>query len=139
MHNAAKAGGPRILVPYCVHAEVLNKVAESKRSCERLTAEALLLAYEVLEANAGRVPSMPYKCDVAIPAVEPELIRDALILTSDRRAFELWSRLALSKYARIALVEDEVFRSPNTSEAHYALLQLAAMLCELVGEVKSTV
>ncbi|MEM1509204.1 MAG: hypothetical protein QXY49_00630 [Thermofilaceae archaeon] len=139
VHNTAKAGGPRVLIPYCVHAEVLNKVAESKHYCEKLTAEALLLAYEVLEAYAGKVPSMPYKCDVAIPAVEPELIKNALILTSDRRAFELWNRLILSKYARIALVEEGFFRPPNLSEAHYALLQLAAMLCELAEGVKFTV
>jgi len=133
VHNLARPGGPAILVPYCVHAEILNRVAESKRECDRLAAEALLLAYELLEWYASRVPSEPYRCDVSIPAIDPELVRGSTVLTSDRRAYELWRRMALSSYARVEYAGGERFRGADEAEAHFALIQLAAILVELAG------
>ncbi|MEM0093474.1 MAG: hypothetical protein QW753_03800 [Thermofilum sp.] len=133
LHNYARPGGPSILLPYCVHAEVLNKVAESKGPCGALKAEILLMAYEVLEAYAGRIPSAPSWCDVSIPSVDPELVKGATLLTADKRAFELWSRLALAKYAEVRYVSQEDFRGAEESEAHYAAIQLAALARELAS------
>ncbi|MCX8181010.1 MAG: hypothetical protein N3E41_06510 [Thermofilaceae archaeon] len=131
VHNVVRGVGPRVYVPYCLHVEILDKVAESKRVCEKLIAEALLMAYEVIEANASKVPSAHYKCDIAIPSIDPELVKGLTVVTADKRAYELWGKLALSKYAKLKLVDGSVFRSSSESEAHFALIQLAALLIEL--------
>lgn len=133
LHNHARPGGPSILLPYCTHAEILSKVAESKGACKELEAEILLMAYEALEAHAARIPSAPSRCDVSVPSIEPELLKGSTILTGDRRAFELWSRLALAKYTRLRHVSHTDFRSADESEAHYAAIQLAAIVRELAS------
>ncbi|MEM1853203.1 MAG: hypothetical protein QXR56_05890 [Thermofilaceae archaeon] len=131
VHNVVRLLGPRIHVPYCVHAEVLNRVAESRKACERLLAEALLMAYEVVEAFASKVPSTQYKCDISIPSIDPELIKDLTVLTADKRAYALWRKLAISRYTNVKLMDDGMFRPASEGESHFALIQLAAILCEL--------
>lgn len=133
LHNYARPGGPSILLPYCTHAEILSKVAESKGACKEIEAEILLMAYEVLEAYAARIPSAPSRCDVSVPSIDPELLKGSTVLTGDRRAFELWSRLALAKYTKLRHVSHSDFRSAGESEAHYAAIQLAALVKELAS------
>ncbi len=131
VHNLARPGGPRIIVPYCVRYEVLDKLARSKSPCMKYQLICVRLALEMLENYASRVPSNPVNCDMAIPAVDPELLKGATILSADRHAVDLWEGMVLSKYTEIKYVAEESFRRATTPEAHYAVIQLAAMLCHL--------
>ncbi|MEZ0346306.1 MAG: hypothetical protein ABWK01_07135 [Infirmifilum sp.] len=131
IHNVARPGGPRIIIPYCVRYEVLDKLARSKSPCSKFYMQFVRLALEMLESYASRIPSNPVNCDMAIPAIDPELIRKAVILSADSHAVDMWKEMVLSKYTLITPVTRNMIRPASGAELHYALIQLAAFLCLL--------
>jgi len=133
IHNLVRPGGPRIIVPYCVRYEILDKLTHSKSPCARYTVLLAKLALEALEGQASRLPSNAASCDMAIPAVDPELLKGATLLSADRLAVDLWKSMVLSRYTEVKLVRREDFRPATGAELHYAVAQLAAMLCYLRG------
>ena len=127
IHNVA--GEHDLLVPYCVHVEVLHALAEGIRDkpghCNVVLPRLLWLAYEVVRAHSGYVPTHPYKCDVVLPTADPELLRDATLLTDDRRAIDAWMRTALPRYVGIEAIADRMCAATGPTHV-YAVFQTVA-------------
>ncbi len=133
IHNVA--GEHDLLVPYCVHVEVLHALAEGVRDkpewCGAVLARLLWLAYEVVRAHSGHVPTHPYKCDVVLPTADPELLRDTILLTDDRRAAEAWKKTALRRYADIETIGDKMQAAGGPTHIYAVFQTLAA--AKLIG------
>ncbi len=127
IHNVA--GEHDLLVPYCVHVEVLHALAEGVRDkpghCNVVLPRLLWLAYEVVRTHSGYVPTHPYKCDVVLPTADPELLRDATLLTDDRRAIDAWMRTALPRYVGIEAIADRMCAATGPTHV-YAVFQTVA-------------
>ncbi|QKR00768.1 hypothetical protein GWK48_10535 [Metallosphaera tengchongensis] len=97
-----------LIVPYCVYNELM--LASSKggpTSVQRsfsagldgvLGELALDLAFYL---SPSLVPTQSLQCDVAIPRIDPDLIRDSVVITADNKALMLWKRKTMSKYTTI--------------------------------------
>lgn len=136
VHNLARQLGPRLVVPYCVRYEVLNKLARSKSPCMKYHTLLARMALEVLESYASRLLSDAIDCDMAIPSIDPELVKGDAIISADRNAVEIWRSMALSRYASVRLVSEEDFKPAEGPAIHFAMLQLASFLYLLRKHLK---
>ncbi|BCU69972.1 hypothetical protein [Stygiolobus caldivivus] len=112
-----------LVIPYCVHNEVLwNVNTKTKFS------NAVFYVYEALRERARMIPSESTICDVAIPKIEPDLIKGSVILTGDNFTFNRWKKLAVNSYTdifRVRVGEKERSGKVNVSAV---IFNLAAIL-----------
>jgi hypothetical protein len=112
-----------LAIPYCVHNEILSNVNKK----EDKLADAEFYVYESLMARSKILPSESTICDIAIPKIDADLVEGSLIVTSDKRAFERWNKLAVSRYADIKLAELGEERT-DYSEVLSVIFNLAVIL-----------
>ncbi len=89
-----------IVIPYCVHNEILWKVNEKDKF-----RDAVFYVYDTLREKSRMVPSESTICDVTIPKIEPDLIKGSMVVTGDKRAYDRWIKLAIRSYTNIMLVK----------------------------------
>jgi hypothetical protein len=112
-----------LAIPYCVHNEILSNVNKK----EDKLADGEFYVYESLMARSKILPSESTICDIAIPKIDADLVEGSLIVTSDRRAFERWNKLAISRYADIKLAKLGKERT-DYSEVLSVIFNLAVIL-----------
>jgi len=74
------------------------------------------------------IPSESTICDVAIPKIEPDLIRGSLVVTADKWAYERWKKLAISSYTDLKLAHLGKERKDYVNVSN-VIFNLAAILC----------
>jgi hypothetical protein len=114
-----------LVIPYCVHNEILMTV--NKKGKEEAFSNAVFMVYDTLRAKSRMLPSENTICDVAIPKIEADLIKNYLVVTSDKRAYQRWKRLAISRYADVRLANVEGERT-SYAEVTSVIFNLAAIL-----------
>ncbi|AWR95415.1 hypothetical protein [Acidianus brierleyi] len=112
-----------IVIPYCVHNEVLFNVNKKESF-----SDALFYVYDSLREKSRMIPSESTICDVAIPKIEPDLIRGSLVVTADKWAYERWKKLAISSYTDLKLAHLGKERKDYVNVSN-VIFNLAAILC----------
>jgi hypothetical protein len=121
-------------IPYCVNFEMETKLYEEKRISSFY--ETLYSIYDAILLRARVLPSEMTYCDPSVPKMDPDLLKDGLILTGDRRAFKVWSNSSLSKYATVKFVKlDDKIRE-REHERMYSLLSVASLLMGLKDDIE---
>ncbi|MUM65949.1 hypothetical protein D1867_12060 [Acidianus infernus] len=114
-----------LVIPYCVHNEVLMTV--NRKDGEETFSDAVFLVYDTLRAKSRMLPSESTICDIAIPKIEADLIKNYLVVTADKRAYDRWKRLAISEYAEVKLASVREERT-SYAEVTSVIFNLASIL-----------
>jgi hypothetical protein len=116
IHNYELKG---LMIPQCVRNEIGVKSVETKRDFIEVgyynMVEDVLLS---VISRSSIIPSDDLMCDIAIPKLDPDLIQDAFLLTADKKAYERWSKSAISKYTKPILVDVSTIMKDDSGNEH---------------------
>ncbi|GEM_PF-6438445 len=129
VHNYAAKLRNRLFIPYCVDAEITRGIVSAKELSVKILNICTWHAYKVLKHYCNFLPTSSEKCDFAISKADPDFIMNFYVLTCDKVAYETWQRLAINKYAKVRLLNDNYFKPLSIheqSQRHFALIQLFA-------------
>ncbi|MCE4603757.1 MAG: hypothetical protein F7B20_02180 [Aeropyrum sp.] len=154
--------GLEILIPECAVAEVERKYAEALKdlrprtsrrmetNAQSLVAGLAFLAFLDLRSSGSKIiPSPPGPCDTSIPKIDPILLADSNVATSDSGAHIYWRGHPSSKLygepfklyfnSKLTSGSAEVFESlrDRISYTLYALHQSIIALCLIKGLLTS--
>ena len=131
-----------LTIPYCVEFEMESKVftaGSSRRSTKRgfersRFFDVLYSIYDALARRSRIIPSCRYYCDHAIPRIDPILLDGSLVLTSDKKAYDVWANSPLGRYATVKLTKVEPKEvKKERYERTFSLLTVGVVLKETLN------
>ncbi|BFI75730.1 hypothetical protein [Sulfurisphaera ohwakuensis] len=114
-----------LAIPYCADDEILRSVNKKDNPISYI----IFYVYQSLLQRSKIIPSELTICDVAIPKIQPDLIKGALVITNDKNAFERWKELSLSSYAEVKYAElDKNSKRKSFAEVTSVIFNMASLL-----------
>ncbi|BAB64986.1 hypothetical protein STK_00350 [Sulfurisphaera tokodaii str. 7] len=114
-----------LAIPYCADDEILRSVNKKDNPISYI----IFYVYQALLQRSKIIPSKLTICDVAIPKIEPDLIKGALVITNDKNAFERWKELSLRSYAEVEYAElDKSNRRNSFAEVTSVIFNMVSLL-----------
>ncbi|BFH72921.1 hypothetical protein SJAV_08650 [Sulfurisphaera javensis] len=113
------------LLPYCAYIEIANNRSKPKRNKAEIISHELAWIYlQELISRSTMIPTPIFFCDAIIPMIDPLLIKDSLILSSDKATITHWKNVISN--AEIGELKCEKKRDFN--ELSFSLILLSWIL-----------
>ncbi|ARM74759.1 hypothetical protein [Acidianus manzaensis] len=95
-------------LPYCAYIEIANNKSSFKKTKTKQIANDLAWIYvQELMNRSTIIPTPVFFCDAIIPMIDPLLIKDTLILTSDQSALNHWKNVITNATVGQLVLEEE--------------------------------
>ncbi|MGB9787129.1 MAG: hypothetical protein ACPLRJ_07735 [Infirmifilum uzonense] len=139
IHLTAQGYRGRIMIPYCVMVELLNKRSQAKTPLSKLCEHTVFLAFEALLRSAYLIPSDTWFCDAVLPRLDPLTLEKATLVTADKASYELWNNMYRNLKVKAMLIDENSYSRPDTATLHHAMLTLYAVLTGYTGDLSKQV